>query len=164
MELLRIAEHDNVDMIVIATHGTTGWSRIAFGPVARKVVEPAGCPALILRAKVADHSSESHAHSSSSSATAVDDFEGVERWTPLLLVSLANCYFPRNSSAFPSCYDSAMPQSGRSFHPVLPRNRCKAVNLTQCHNVTGLPRVLHFTRILDFGQGQGYSVARVFKR
>jgi nucleotide-binding universal stress UspA family protein len=25
MELVRIAEHDNVDMIVIATHGMTGW-------------------------------------------------------------------------------------------------------------------------------------------
>jgi nucleotide-binding universal stress UspA family protein len=69
MELVRIAEHDNVDMIVIATHGMTGWRRIAFGSVARKVVEQAACPVLVLRAKAGDHAAESQAHSSSSSAT-----------------------------------------------------------------------------------------------
>lgn len=70
MELVRIAEHDNVDMIVIATHGMTGWRRIAFGSVAQKVVEQAACPVLVLRAKAGDHAAESQAHSSSSSATA----------------------------------------------------------------------------------------------
>src|SRR5208283_3802537 len=70
MELVRIAEHDNVDMIVIATHGMTGWRRIAFGSVARKVVEQAVCPVLVLRAKVADHSAEPQNHSSPTSATA----------------------------------------------------------------------------------------------
>jgi Universal stress protein family len=39
-----IAEHDNVDMIVIATHGMSGWRRIAFGSVAQKVVEQAPLP------------------------------------------------------------------------------------------------------------------------
>ena len=70
MELVRIAEHDNVDMIVIATHGMTGWRRIAFGSVARKVVEQAACPVLVLGAKVADHSAEPQNHSSPTSATA----------------------------------------------------------------------------------------------
>jgi nucleotide-binding universal stress UspA family protein len=70
MELVRIAEHDNVDIIVIATHGMTGWRRIAFGSVARKVVEQAACPVLVLRAKVADHSAEPQNHSSPTSATA----------------------------------------------------------------------------------------------
>jgi nucleotide-binding universal stress UspA family protein len=51
MELVRIAEHDNVDMIVIATHGMTGWRRIAFGSVAQTVVEQAACAVLVLRAK-----------------------------------------------------------------------------------------------------------------
>ena len=55
MELVRIAEHDNVDMIVIATHGMTGWRRIAVGSVAQKVVEQAACPVLVLRAKAGDH-------------------------------------------------------------------------------------------------------------
>lgn len=68
MELVRIAGHDDVDMIVIATHGMTGWRRIAFGSVAQKVVEQAACPVLVLRAKAGDHADESQAHSSSSRA------------------------------------------------------------------------------------------------
>jgi nucleotide-binding universal stress UspA family protein len=68
MELVRIAEHDNVDMIVIATHGMTGWRRNAFGSVARKVAEQAACPVLVLRANVEDHSVESKAHSSGATA------------------------------------------------------------------------------------------------
>jgi nucleotide-binding universal stress UspA family protein len=51
MELLRIAEHHNVDLIVIATHGMTGWHRLAFGSVTEKVVRLATCPVLVLRAQ-----------------------------------------------------------------------------------------------------------------
>ena len=35
-ELLRIAEHNNVDLIVIATHGMSGWHKLAFGSVTEK--------------------------------------------------------------------------------------------------------------------------------
>ena len=49
MELLRIAEHNGVDMIVIATHGMTGWHKLAFGSVIDKVVRLAACPVLVLR-------------------------------------------------------------------------------------------------------------------
>jgi nucleotide-binding universal stress UspA family protein len=48
-ELLRIAEHNSVDLLVIATHGVTGWRQLAFGSVAEKVVRLAPCPVLILR-------------------------------------------------------------------------------------------------------------------
>jgi nucleotide-binding universal stress UspA family protein len=51
MELLRIAEHDHVDLIVISTHGMTGWHRLAFGSVTEKVVRLATCPVLVLRAQ-----------------------------------------------------------------------------------------------------------------
>jgi nucleotide-binding universal stress UspA family protein len=51
MELVRIAEHDHADMIIIATNGMTGWHKIAFGSVAEKVVKQASCPVLVLRAK-----------------------------------------------------------------------------------------------------------------
>ena len=34
MELVRVAEQDGVDMIVISTHGMTGWRQAAFGSVA----------------------------------------------------------------------------------------------------------------------------------
>ena len=68
MEIVRIAERDHADMIVIATHGITGWRHIAFGSVAKKVVEEARCPVLVLRAQESDQSAESHATSSSASA------------------------------------------------------------------------------------------------
>ncbi|HXO44344.1 MAG TPA: universal stress protein [Candidatus Cybelea sp.] len=53
MEIVRLAEHDQADLIVIATHGMTGWHRLAFGSVAEKVVRLAACPVLLLRARVA---------------------------------------------------------------------------------------------------------------
>jgi nucleotide-binding universal stress UspA family protein len=51
MELLRIAEHNHVDLIVISTHGMTGWHKLAFGSVTEKVVRLAACPVLVLRAQ-----------------------------------------------------------------------------------------------------------------
>jgi nucleotide-binding universal stress UspA family protein len=67
MELVRIAEKDQADMIVIATQGMTGWRKIPFGSVAKKVVEEAECPVLVLRAQ---ETAETQGHTSSSSATA----------------------------------------------------------------------------------------------
>jgi len=54
MEIVRLAEHNSVDLIVIATHGMSGWHRLAFGSVAEKVVRLAGCPVLLLRAQAAE--------------------------------------------------------------------------------------------------------------
>jgi len=69
MELLRIAEHNSVDLIVIATHGMTGWHRLAFGSVAEKVVRLASCPVLVLRAAAAAGSSpDASTHTESVSA------------------------------------------------------------------------------------------------
>ncbi len=48
-EIVRIAETENADLIVIATHGTTGWRRFIFGSVAEKVVRLARCPVLTIR-------------------------------------------------------------------------------------------------------------------
>ncbi len=52
-EILLTAEHENVDLIVMPTHGMTGWREIAFGSVAEKVVQHATVPVLILRSKAA---------------------------------------------------------------------------------------------------------------
>jgi nucleotide-binding universal stress UspA family protein len=49
-EIVRIAEEENVDLIVIATHGRTGWRRFAFGSVAEKVVRHAPLPVLTIQA------------------------------------------------------------------------------------------------------------------
>lgn len=59
MELLRIAEHNGADMIVIATHGMTGWHKLVFGSVAEKVVKMATCPVLVLRAANQPQSADS---------------------------------------------------------------------------------------------------------
>jgi nucleotide-binding universal stress UspA family protein len=58
MEILRIAEHNQADLIVIATHGMTGWHKLAFGSVAEKVVRLAECPVLVLRAQPATESGD----------------------------------------------------------------------------------------------------------
>src|ERR1700722_4017192 len=59
MEIVRVAEHYNADLIVIATHGMTGWNKVVFGSVAEKVVRAAHCPVLVLRASEASkHVSE----------------------------------------------------------------------------------------------------------
>ncbi len=49
-EILRIAAEEHVDLIVIASHGLTGWRRLVFGSVAEKVVRQAPCPVLTIAA------------------------------------------------------------------------------------------------------------------
>ena len=58
-----VREAGLADLIVIATHGLTGWRRLAFGSVAEKVVRTATCPVLFLRAKATTESHESEAKS-----------------------------------------------------------------------------------------------------
>ncbi|MFZ1916566.1 MAG: universal stress protein [Terriglobales bacterium] len=42
-------EREHIDMIVISTHGTSGWRRLVFGSIAEKVVKQVQCPLLLLR-------------------------------------------------------------------------------------------------------------------
>jgi hypothetical protein len=44
-------------MIVVATHGMTGWRTIPFGSIAAKVVNQAECPVLVIRTKAAKDTS-----------------------------------------------------------------------------------------------------------
>jgi len=69
MEIIRIAEHEHVDLIVIATHGMTGWRRLAFGSVTEKIVRAASSPVLVLRSQGASEPAESPARSSSAAAS-----------------------------------------------------------------------------------------------
>ena len=48
-EILNRAEDENVDMIVMGTHGRKGIDRILFGSVAEKVVKNAKQPVLTIR-------------------------------------------------------------------------------------------------------------------
>jgi nucleotide-binding universal stress UspA family protein len=49
-EIIRIAREEQVDLIVMATHGATGFQRVLFGSVAEKVVRLSPCPVLTIRA------------------------------------------------------------------------------------------------------------------
>ena len=60
MELVRIAKNEQADLIVIATHGMTGWREFAFGTVAEKVLKQGECPVLLLRAKAAGNTNENN--------------------------------------------------------------------------------------------------------
>jgi len=49
-EIVRIAGEDEVQMIVLGTHGRSGISRMLMGSVAEAVVRRAPCPVLVYRA------------------------------------------------------------------------------------------------------------------
>jgi len=49
-EIVRTAADENIDIIVIATHGLTGWRHLIFGSVAERVVRLAPCTVLTIRA------------------------------------------------------------------------------------------------------------------
>ncbi len=52
-EILRIARQEHADLIVIASHGQTGWRRWVHGSVAEKVARHAPCPVLTIMAPAA---------------------------------------------------------------------------------------------------------------
>ena len=47
-EIVRVAKEENVDLIVLATHGATGWKHRIFGSVPGKVIKHAACPVLTI--------------------------------------------------------------------------------------------------------------------
>jgi len=50
-EIVRIAEELNADLIVLGTHGYSGWKRFTIGSVAEFVVRHAPCAVLTVRPK-----------------------------------------------------------------------------------------------------------------
>ena len=69
MEIVRTAEQEKADLIVMATHGMTGWRRLAFGSVTDKVVRTADCPVLVLRKNAAAESEKTATATSASSSS-----------------------------------------------------------------------------------------------
>ena len=53
-EIVEAAKELDVDLIVIATHGYTGWKHFAIGSTAARVARAAPCPVLIVREKEHD--------------------------------------------------------------------------------------------------------------
>jgi nucleotide-binding universal stress UspA family protein len=50
-EIVEAAKELDSDLIVIATHGYTGWKHFAIGSTAERVVRAAPCPVLVVREK-----------------------------------------------------------------------------------------------------------------
>lgn len=48
-EVLAYAEHEKIDLIILATHGRTGLKHLLMGSVAENVVRSAKCPVLTIR-------------------------------------------------------------------------------------------------------------------
>ena len=48
-EIVRAAEHDKTDILVVGTHGRTGVMKVLLGSVASRVVATASCPVLTVR-------------------------------------------------------------------------------------------------------------------
>jgi universal stress protein A len=53
-EIVRFAQENSVDLIVMGTHGRTGLSHLILGSVAENVVRTASCPVLIVRSPIAE--------------------------------------------------------------------------------------------------------------
>jgi nucleotide-binding universal stress UspA family protein len=53
MEIIRIGEENNADLIVIATHGLSGLHKLVFGSVTDKVLRESQVPVLVMHTKKA---------------------------------------------------------------------------------------------------------------
>ncbi len=47
--IMDVVEREHIDMVVISTHGISGWHPLVFGSIAEKVVKLVQCPLLLLR-------------------------------------------------------------------------------------------------------------------
>ena len=47
--IMEVLDREKINMIVISTHGISGWHPLVFGSIAEKVVKLAQCPLLLLR-------------------------------------------------------------------------------------------------------------------
>jgi len=50
-EIVEAAKDLDIDLIIIATHGYTGWKHFCIGSTAERVVRAAPCPVLVVREK-----------------------------------------------------------------------------------------------------------------
>ncbi len=64
--ILRLADREQVDMIVIGTHGKTGLKRILMGSVAEAIVREAHCPVLTVRQSAENFEAEKQSASANS--------------------------------------------------------------------------------------------------
>ena len=56
--ILDVVESEHVDMVIVSTHGTTGWHPLVFGSIAEKLVKLAHVPVLLLRTEKPESSAK----------------------------------------------------------------------------------------------------------
>jgi nucleotide-binding universal stress UspA family protein len=49
VNIMEVVEREHIDMVVISTHGISGWRPLVFGSIAEKVLKLVQCPLLLLR-------------------------------------------------------------------------------------------------------------------
>ncbi len=49
MLAVSFAKSEKFDLIVMGTHGRTGWSKLIIGSVANGIIQTANCPALVVK-------------------------------------------------------------------------------------------------------------------
>jgi nucleotide-binding universal stress UspA family protein len=47
--IMEVVDREHIDLVVISTHGISGWHPLIFGSIAEKVVKLVQCPLLLLR-------------------------------------------------------------------------------------------------------------------
>lgn len=47
--ILEVIEREHIDLVVVSTHGLSGWYPLVFGSIAEKLVKLVQCPLLLLR-------------------------------------------------------------------------------------------------------------------
>ena len=52
--IVQVVEREHIDMVVISTHGLSGWHPLVFGSIAEKVIKLVQCPLLLLRSAKPD--------------------------------------------------------------------------------------------------------------
>jgi nucleotide-binding universal stress UspA family protein len=52
--IMEVVEREHIDLVVISTHGISGWRPLVFGSIAEKVIKLVQCPLLLLRSAKSD--------------------------------------------------------------------------------------------------------------
>ena len=52
--IMMVIDRERIDMVIISTHGISGWRPLVFGSIAEKVVKLVQCPILLLRSNNAE--------------------------------------------------------------------------------------------------------------
>ncbi len=52
--IMEVVDREHIDLVVISTHGISGWHPLVFGSIAEKVVKLVQCPLLLLRSAKPD--------------------------------------------------------------------------------------------------------------